>query len=162
MPDSVDDAYQVFVNGQQIGHFGRFTDRGVTAYGALPRAFSLPQNLPDGKMTIAIRLWMDSATPFNNPDAGGLHGPPILGFSNDVAGQIRLDFDDISHAVGSGFLESLILIMALFMAAALYFAGSGGGGLPLAGTRMPGHTAWKLPFCCCPVLPSAYGTQPKP
>lgn len=121
MPDSVDDAYQVFVNGAQIGQFGKFSGHSVTAYGSLPRAFPLPKNLTNGKMTIAMRLWMDSATPFNSPDAGGLHGPPMLGNAHDIAGQIRLDFDDIAHREGSGFLESLILIMALLMSAALYW-----------------------------------------
>jgi hypothetical protein len=121
MPDSVDDAYQVFVNGVQIGQFGRFNGRSVTAYGTLPRAFALPQNFADSRLTLAIRLWMDSATPFISPDAGGLHGPPVLGYSEDIAGQVRLDFDDIAHAFGSGFLESLVLAMALLMAAALYW-----------------------------------------
>ena len=121
MPDSVDDAYQVFVNGVQIGQFGKFNGNSVTAYGALPRAFPLPKKLTGGKMTIAIRLWMDSATPFNSADAGGMHDPPVLGYAPDVAAQVRLDFDDIEHAVGSGFLESLILLMAMLMAAALYW-----------------------------------------
>jgi Stage II sporulation protein E (SpoIIE)/Beta-galactosidase jelly roll domain len=121
MPDSVDDAYQVFVNGVQIGQFGRFNGRSVTAYGTLPRAFALPQDFADSRLTLAIRLWMDSATPFISPDAGGLHGPPVLGYSEDIAGQVRLDFDDIAHAFGSGFLESLVLAMALLMAAALYW-----------------------------------------
>lgn len=121
MPRSVDDAYQVFVNGAQIGQFGKFNGNSVTAYGALPRAFPLPPQLTGGTMTIAIRMWMDSATRFNSPDAGGLHGPPALGYAKDIAGQVRLDFDDIAHVVGSGFLESLILIMALLMAAALYW-----------------------------------------
>src|SRR5581483_1129577 len=76
MPDSVDDAYQVFVNGAQIGQVGKFNGRSDTAYATLPRAYPLPRNLTIGKMTVAIRLWMDSATPFNSPDAGGLHGPP--------------------------------------------------------------------------------------
>jgi hypothetical protein len=121
MPDSVDDAYQVFVNGQQVGEFGKFNGRSVTAYGTLPRAFPLAKNLTGGKMTIAIRLWMDSATPFNSPDAGGLHDPPMLGYAPDIAGQVRLDFDDTEHAVGSGFLESLVLFMAMLMAGALYW-----------------------------------------
>ena len=121
MPTSVDDAYQVFVNGSRIGQFGRFTGHSVTAYGSLPRAFPLPESLIDGKMTIAVRMWMDSATPFNSPDAGGLHGPPMLGYAKDIAGQVRLDFDAIAHAYGSGFLEMLILMMALLMAAALYW-----------------------------------------
>lgn len=121
MPDSVDDAYQVFVNGEQIGQFGKFDGKSVTAYGTLPRAFTLSKDLTGGKMTIAIRLWMDSATRFNSPDAGGLHDPPMLGYAPDIAGQVRLDFDDIEHAVGSGFLESLVLFMALLMAATLYW-----------------------------------------
>ncbi len=124
MPNNVvgvDDAYQVFVNGAQIGELGRFNGRSVTAYNTLPRAFPLPDNLTGGKIAIAIRLWMDSATPFNSPDAGGLHGPPMLGYAQDIAGRIRLDFDDIAHLVGSGFLESLVLIMAMLMAGALYW-----------------------------------------
>jgi hypothetical protein len=121
MPDSVDDAYQVFVNGVQIGQFGKFDGHSVTAYATLPRAFSLPAGLTSGKITIAIRLWMGSATPFYMPDAGGLHDPPMLGYAPDIAGQVRLDFDDISHAVGSGFLEFLILVMGLLMALTLYW-----------------------------------------
>jgi hypothetical protein len=121
MPDSADDAYQVFVNGVEIGEFGRFTTQRVTAYGTLPRAFALPKQIRNGPITIAIRMWMDSATPFNSPDAGGLHGPPMLGYVSAIAGQVRLDFDDIAHGVGSGFLEMLVLIMALLMAGALFW-----------------------------------------
>jgi hypothetical protein len=117
----VDDAYQVFVNGVQIGDFGRFNGRSVIAYNTLPRAFPLPKDLTNGRMTVAIRLWMDSATPFNSPDAGGLHSPPELGNAQDIVGHVRLDFDDIAHVVGSGLLESLFLLMALFMAGTLYW-----------------------------------------
>ncbi len=125
MPREVDDAYQVFVNGVQIGQFGKFNGQSVTAYGSIPRAFTLPQNLTGGRITIAVRMWMDSATPFNSPDAGGMHGPPVIGYSRYIDGQIRLDFDSIAHIVGSGFLEGLILVMALLMAAALYWLDPG-------------------------------------
>jgi hypothetical protein len=121
MPDSVDDAYQVYVNGRQIGDFGKFTPRRVTAYIAQPRAFALPKGLRNGRVTIAIRTWMDSATPFNSPDAGGLHGPPVLGYASEILSQVRLDWDDIAHGIGSGFLEMLILIMALIMSLALFW-----------------------------------------
>jgi hypothetical protein len=119
MPSSADDAYQVFVNGNMVGEFGKFTEHGVTAYGSIPLDFPIPKDLRNGQMTIAIRMWMDSATVFNSPDAGGMHAPPFLGFASAIAAQVRLDFDDIAHAVGSGFLEDLILIMALLMAATL-------------------------------------------
>jgi hypothetical protein len=121
MPDSFDDAYQVFVNGQRVGEFGRFTPHGVTAYSGLPTAFRLPKAVRNGKVFLAIRMWMDSATPFNSPDAGGLREPPQLGYASAISSAVRLDWDDNAHLVGSGFLEVLILIMALLMALALFW-----------------------------------------
>jgi hypothetical protein len=121
MPEGADDAYQVYVNGQLIGEFGKFTGNHVTAYSTLPEAFRLPKGLQDGRITIAIRMWMDSATPFNSPDAGGLHEPPVLGYASVIGALVRLDYDDIAHYVGSGFLETLILIMALAMALILFW-----------------------------------------
>lgn len=117
----IDDAYQVFVNGVQIGQFGKFNGRSVAAYNTLPRAFPLPKDLTSGRMCVAIRFWMDSATRFNSADAGGLHAPPVLGNASDIANLVTLDFDEVAHVIGSGFLESLILIMALVMATALYW-----------------------------------------
>jgi hypothetical protein len=119
MPMDVDDAYQVFVNGKQIGQFGRFTDHGVTAYLAQPRAFRLPREIRNGPMTIAVRMWMDSATPFNSPDSGGMHEPPVLGHASVINTQIRMDWDDTAHTVGSGFLEMLILLLAWLVAMSL-------------------------------------------
>lgn len=121
MPDGADDAYQVFVNGQQIGEFGKFTEHHVTAYSTLPEAFRLPKGVGNGTITIAIRMWMDSATRFNSPDAGGLHGPPVLGYASLIGALVQLDYDDTAHYVGSGFLEMLILAMALLMALALFW-----------------------------------------
>jgi hypothetical protein len=119
MPDSADDAYQVYVNGQRIGEFGKFTEHGVTAYSTLPQAFRLPRELRSGPMTIAVRMWMDSATPFNSQDAGGMHGPPVLGHSTVIGTLTQLDWDDTGHFVGSGFLEMLILFLAWMVAISL-------------------------------------------
>ena len=121
MPDSFDDAYQVFVNGQRLGEFGRFTGHGVTAYSGLPTAFRLPKGIRSGEVSIAIRVWMDSATPFNSPDAGGLRQPPELGYASAISEQVRLDWDDVAHYVGSGFLELQIILMALLMALTLFW-----------------------------------------
>ena len=121
MPDSFDDAYQLFVDGKRIGEFGKFTEHGVTAYSGLPTAFRLPKGVRDGKVSIAVRVWMDSATPFNSPDAGGLRQPPELGYSSAISDQVRLDWDDVGHYVGSGFLEMLVLVMALLMALTLFW-----------------------------------------
>ena len=121
MPDGADDAYQVFVNGKRIGSFGSFSANHVTAYSTLPEEFRLPKGIGDGTITIAIRMWMDSATPFNSPDAGGLHGPPVLGYASVIGALTELDYDDTAHYIGSGFVESLILFMALLMTIALFW-----------------------------------------
>jgi hypothetical protein len=121
MPEGADDAYQVYVNGEKIGEFGKFTQKSVTAYSTLPQAYRLPKSQRDGTISIAIRMWMDTATPFNSPDAGGLHEPPVLGFASVIGALVRLDYDDIAHYVGSGFLEMLILLMALLMALTLFW-----------------------------------------
>ena len=121
MPEGADDAYQVYVNGEKIGEFGKFSKRRVTAYSTLPQAYRLARTQRDGTITIAIRMWMDSATPFNIPDAGGLHEPPVLGYASVIGALVRLDYDDIAHYVGSGFLEMLILFMALLMALTLFW-----------------------------------------
>ena len=39
MPDAFDDAYQVFVNGQQIGEFGHFGAKHEWGYPSQPRGF---------------------------------------------------------------------------------------------------------------------------
>ena len=113
MPDSFDDAYQVFVNGRLLGEFGNFTSNGVTAYSALSRKFPLPKEIRGGPITIAVRMWMDSASPFNSPDAGGMHGAPVLGHADAITTQMFADWYAAFHSLGSGFLETIVLLLAL-------------------------------------------------
>jgi hypothetical protein len=121
MPDQADDAYEVFVDGKQIGAFGKFTDHHVTAYSTLPEEFRLPKGVRNGTITIAIRTWMDHATPFSSPDAGGLHGPPILGYASLIGALTQLDYDETARQFISSFIEWLILFMAMIMAVALFW-----------------------------------------
>ena len=121
MPDNADDAYQVFVNGQQIGSFGTFSNHHVIAYTTVPQEFSLPKSVGNGPITIAIRMWMDSATLFNSPDAGGLHGPPLLGYASVIGALTQLAVDQNAHELVTGFIESMILFMALLLTLALFW-----------------------------------------
>lgn len=120
MPDSVDDAYQVYVNGQLAGEFGRFAGRRVSLYFGQPRAFRLPADIR-GPMTIAIRMWMDASTPLFNPDAGGLHRPPVLGQASVIQALLRLNWDDINHAETGVLPEIAILLLALLVAFTLFW-----------------------------------------
>lgn len=120
MPDSFDDAYQIFVNGIQIGEFGHFGKRREWAYPSQPRGFLLPAHIRNGDATIAIRVWMGSASRFSGPDAGGLHGPPMIGSAGAIDRQVALDWDSVNRDLGSGFLETLVLLLALTVAAGHY------------------------------------------
>ncbi len=119
--EGIDDAYQVFVNGQQIGSFGRFGAHHVTAYTDQPRSFRLPKNIRSGPINIAIRVWMDSSSRFETPDAGGMHEPPVLGLAPHIGASVRLDWDFVTHNIGSGFLEGLVLLLALGVSVTLFW-----------------------------------------
>ncbi|MBB5342202.1 PP2C family protein-serine/threonine phosphatase [Tunturibacter empetritectus] len=119
MPNEVDDAYQLYVNGQLIGELGRFGAHKATAYSTLPREFRLPRELRNGQITIAVRIYMDSASLFLTPDAGGMHEPPVLGHAGVIGTLIQMDWDNTAHVVGSGFLEMLILLLAWMVAVSL-------------------------------------------
>lgn len=121
MPDDVDDAYQVFVNGQMIGELGRFKGKHVTTYLTLPRTFALPAGIKSGQITMAIRVWMDPSTPLTNPDAGGLHGPPVLGQAAPIDRMLSLDWDAVNRSEISKFLELAVLLLAITVAGVLFW-----------------------------------------
>jgi len=120
MPNDVDDAYQVYANGQFIGEFGRFSGNGVSNYIAQPRAFTLPVGIGSGPLTLAIRMWMDAHTPLIETAAGGLHGPPVLGQAPVVLAMQRLDWDAVDRQASSGFPEAAILLLAMVVAFTLF------------------------------------------
>ena len=121
MPINFDDAYQVFVNGRQIGEFGRFKDHTAVFYNAQPRSFDLPMSASRGTRTIAIRFWMDKGTPLANQDAGGLHGPPILGESSAIDAMLRLEWDAVNRTQVGTLLSILFLSLATLLGFALYW-----------------------------------------
>jgi hypothetical protein len=110
MPINFDDAYQVYVDGQLLDQFGDFSSKHVIFYNAQPRAFQLPADASRHPIEIAIRFWMDPSTPLTSEDAGGLHGPPILGDSAAIDSVLRLEWDAVNRTqVG-------LLVTALAMA----------------------------------------------
>ena len=121
MPDDVDDAYQIYVNGQFIGEFGHFTDKKIRTYLTLPRAFALPAGIKSGQITVAIRVWMDPSTLLTNPDAGGLHAAPVLGQATPIERMLRLDWDAVNRSQLSGFFEMAVLLLAIVVAAVLFW-----------------------------------------
>ena len=121
MPLNFDDAYQVYVNGRQIGQFGRFDPNAVVFYNAQPRRFTLPAGVNNGDLTVAIRFWMDAETPLGSEDAGGLHGPPILGESSAIDAMLRLEWDAVNRTQVGNVLSIIFLALASLLAFTLYW-----------------------------------------
>jgi hypothetical protein len=122
MPINFDDAYQVFANGRFLGQFGNFSAKHVTVYVANPASFPLPAPGPDGDLDLAVRFYMNTSTPFGDSDAGGLHGPPILGLASTVHLLQVSDDDATLHSQFGGLLRIFLdlLVMPLVLWALWY------------------------------------------
>lgn len=104
-PSSYDDVYQVFANGHLLGGFGKFSGQSPTEYFNVPRMFSLPardaQPGPQSaqNLVVAFRVWMGPETLDSEPDAGGLHDPPLLGKASSVEANYRLNWLTLVRAI---------------------------------------------------------------
>jgi hypothetical protein len=121
MPLNFDDAYQIFVNGQQVGAFGRFEGASVMYYNAEPMSFELPASIHGGTITIAIRVWMDPSTPLVSEDTGGLHGPPVLGESSAIETMLRLSWDSVNRTQIGNLMVLVFLGLGLVLGFTLYW-----------------------------------------
>jgi hypothetical protein len=121
MPLNFDDAYQIFVNGRQIGQFGHFGGGSVLFYNSQPRSFDLPAGTGNGMATIAIRFWMDPGTPLASPDVGGMHGPPILGEVSSVDSMLRLEWDAVNRTQVGNLMSSTLLLLGTLLGLTLFW-----------------------------------------
>jgi hypothetical protein len=123
MPESVDDGYQVYIDGHLAGQFGRFTGKGVTTYLSHAVSFPLPAEgvrHPNSTMVIAIRMWMAPSTLLTYPDAGGLHRPPVIGDASTIHDLLLLSQVSLARSLASNIVEIAVLILALLAAFGLY------------------------------------------
>jgi hypothetical protein len=122
MPGNFDDIYQIYANGIFVGQYGGFSGNHLTLYYAQPAAFALPTLGPSGEMVLALRFYMSPAAGLTNPNAGGMHGVPALGFSSSVQLLHASAADTNLHAYFSDLLELFLflLIAPLALGAWLY------------------------------------------
>ena len=115
-PKSYDTVYQIFSNGSLLGGFGDFSGKTPVDYYNVPKLFQLTK--PDavaagsrrGVVTevLAFRVWMGPETLLAEPEAGGLHGPPVLGEAKVVEAGYQLRWLDLVRAL------SPVLILGIF------------------------------------------------
>jgi hypothetical protein len=121
MPLNFDDAYQVYINGQKVGEFGGFDSNPVVFYNSQPVSYALPAGTGNGVITIAIRLWMDTATPLMSQDAGGLHGPPLLGEAAATDAMLRLEWDAVNRTQVGNLMSATLMLLAAVLGFTLYW-----------------------------------------
>jgi hypothetical protein len=121
MPGDFDDAYQVYVNGRFLGEFGEFGAHGVVSYSSVPRTFPLPAGLDLRQpITLAIRLYMSPDRRFTDQDAGGLHGPPVLGQNTTIGALDSVAWFTETKTLTAGFVEDAIVLLVLMISLGLY------------------------------------------
>ena len=120
MPINFDDAYQVYVDGQLLGQFGDFSSNHVVFYNSQPLSFLLPEDAAKHPVVIAIRFWMDPGSPLTSEDAGGLHGPPILGDSSAIDSVLRLKWDAVNRTQVGPLITSLAMALSALLGFIFY------------------------------------------
>lgn len=121
MPSDVDDAYQVYANGELIGAMGRFSANGVSAYFSRAAAFELPAPDSNGVLVVAIRFYMAPDTVLWNFGAGGMHAAPILGLASTVALAHERNADSTLHTSISFLALGLFAIVGCIASLAIYW-----------------------------------------
>ena len=121
----VDDAYQAYANGVLLGSFGEFSNsRTPVIFNSQPRMFQLPEAQSAGQVTeiLAFRVWMEPNTLLSSPDAGGMHGPPLLGQTGAVTAGYQLAWLSYVRTYGpSCFDAGLFLLLAILAGTLILF-----------------------------------------
>ena len=119
MPDHVDDAYQVFANGQYLGQFGDFRSQGVVCFRSRPLVFTLPAPDASGNLEIAVRFYMEPWVLLqgSGPESGGMRQAPILGRPAAIE-SVRAQ--EVTGRIDT-VLVGLFVALFSFMAAAIAF-----------------------------------------
>jgi Stage II sporulation protein E (SpoIIE) len=122
-PTNVDDAYQVYVNGNLLGGLGQFpgNNQSPTTYYSQPMMFRLPPAQADGPedLLIAFRVWMAPGTLDQSPLAGGIHAPPLLGDVSTIAAGYNLARLHLIRTYVFGLVTAGLFLLLAVMASSL-------------------------------------------
>lgn len=118
-PAAVDSAYQLFVDGRELGSIGRFGKGAPVAMAVQPRLFGLPPAPPGGgPRLIAVRVWIGPHLT-SAPDAGGIRIAPKLGEAEAVAAAVQVQWRQTIAGYVVDALEGIAFLVLAAMAAAL-------------------------------------------
>lgn len=112
-PLLVDEAYQVFLDGRELGASSPFSGPAPTVYAVQPSLFPLPPLHARGGSSalLAFRVWMGEDAMRGADDAGGIHIAPALGEATGAGARHRLEWWDFFTGYVADALEPLLLVM---------------------------------------------------
>jgi hypothetical protein len=110
----IDDAYEIYWNGQLIGRHGTMPPSPSYPYSPPAQTFGLGP-VRDG--VLALRVWKAPLTSFDSDLLGGLYAAPILGSPADIAAQkAELDYTWMrsrQYYFGMQSLYALVMVLGL-------------------------------------------------
>ena len=120
-PSDVDDIYQAFDDGVQIGTFGDFSGPQPAIYTTRPQMFSLRDDSAGSVSdhVLSFRVFMEPYTLHQLDDVGGFHNPPLLGELSAVAAQNQVKWDELYRSYAGTLIEALGSTLLGFVALSL-------------------------------------------
>ena len=122
-PNDVDDAYQVFSNGQLLGSFGDFRKSRPVIYYAQPMMFPLPTpasgEADAANAVVAFRVWMGPNSLLQQHDAGGMHNAPLVGDAAAVGANYQIRWQKLIRTYLPLALEATVYLGLALMAFSL-------------------------------------------
>ena len=124
-PADVDDAYQVFDSGRQVGNFGQFAGHRPKIYFTQPMMFQLAPSGgaadPASMRVIAFRVWMEPETLVQADDVGGIHSAPLVGESETVSAYYQMRREELYRAYAGSLMQGLVFGLLGVVALSLIF-----------------------------------------
>ena len=118
-PPSVDNAYQIFLNGELLGGNGDFAGATPIAYSVQPRLFSVASELGGTReAVVAFRVWMGSWS-LGDPAAGGIHIAPAIGERGAVTAQFKVQWLETFDGYIVEVVEALLFLLLACIAMSL-------------------------------------------
>jgi hypothetical protein len=124
----VNDAYEVYWNGEKIGGFGRLPPHAKWYNQPASNVFALPPPVPGAKPeaggrlkgVLAIRVWKAMLDTTDSLDGGGLNGEPRIGESKTIANALALEEDAFERARLIRIVESVVLLLVGMIAIGMW------------------------------------------
>lgn len=136
-PVYVDDAYQVFLNGELLGSFGDFARRRPVTYYNQPMLFRFTadgSSAASPSLVIAFRVWMEPNTLVTANAPGGLRSAPFIGETNAVTLRYQLSWLELIRSYSPFIIQALLFGLLAIVAFSLILFDRSDRAYPWMGT----------------------------